>query len=331
MALVTKCKQCGKKISIDEAFAGGMCRCPYCREINPVPGTDEQAAAETARPEAPGKRPEAPTKAKSSPTEIPRRERPDAPQPAKDPDAIQGATAQTGHEIPTANPVRIQGVVTVILGVLILALLAGAISVAVSMMGSDDVADGGGYTGPANPFETTAEATAAGVAVEAPVVYVLDAGSSMADAYDYGTGIVSASARSLEDEPFNVLITSEGANAPASADYLSGQEGVTKAREFMAGNFPSGATDLPQAIREAAEMNPETIVLIAAKYASGLPGLAEELNARDIKLIAVVLTDDDSVLGDYRKLAEATGGEMIRYSISDLDNFLSELPKGVAR
>ncbi len=33
MTLRILCNQCGKKIIIDAAFAGGICRCPYCKSL----------------------------------------------------------------------------------------------------------------------------------------------------------------------------------------------------------------------------------------------------------------------------------------------------------
>jgi hypothetical protein len=37
MAIKISCTECHKRISIDEAFAGGVCRCPYCKATNDVP------------------------------------------------------------------------------------------------------------------------------------------------------------------------------------------------------------------------------------------------------------------------------------------------------
>jgi len=38
MTVNTSCSGCGKKISVNAVFAGGMCRCPYCRSLVFVPG-----------------------------------------------------------------------------------------------------------------------------------------------------------------------------------------------------------------------------------------------------------------------------------------------------
>ncbi len=48
MAIKITCGKCSKRISIDEAFAGGVCRCPYCTTINDVPLHPGQGPAVTA-------------------------------------------------------------------------------------------------------------------------------------------------------------------------------------------------------------------------------------------------------------------------------------------
>ncbi len=39
MAIKIRCADCRKRISVDQGFAGGMCRCPYCKSIVLVPET----------------------------------------------------------------------------------------------------------------------------------------------------------------------------------------------------------------------------------------------------------------------------------------------------
>ena len=51
MAIKIRCTECNKKVSIDEAFAGGMCRCPYCKAIVYV--SEHPGEAGAARPAAP--------------------------------------------------------------------------------------------------------------------------------------------------------------------------------------------------------------------------------------------------------------------------------------
>ncbi len=63
MATKIRCSECRKKISVDEAFAGSMCRCPYCKAIVMVPKPGDSVA------ESLGSRPSRPTTGRpSSPT-----------------------------------------------------------------------------------------------------------------------------------------------------------------------------------------------------------------------------------------------------------------------
>ena len=57
MAVRIRCSECHKKIAVDEAFAGSMCRCPYCKSIVIVPQEISASEAHTtpARPAAPGR------------------------------------------------------------------------------------------------------------------------------------------------------------------------------------------------------------------------------------------------------------------------------------
>ncbi len=67
MALRIRCSQCQKKISVDEAFAGSMCRCPYCKMIIRVPRAPESGPAGHPRPSRPGTRPERPSQPQARP------------------------------------------------------------------------------------------------------------------------------------------------------------------------------------------------------------------------------------------------------------------------
>ena len=117
MAIRIRCTGCKKKISMDDAFAGGTCRCPYCKEIVLVGGAPAETTEE--RPYAPIDRPETPDQA---------------------PAAEEAATPAEAREVPMANPVRIQGVVTIILMGLIVVMAAGAVwlGVAISQAGKVD-------------------------------------------------------------------------------------------------------------------------------------------------------------------------------------------------
>ncbi len=56
MALKIRCSECRKKMSVDEAFAGSIYRCPYCKSIVRVPVTavPGQVGLSQTRPSRPG-------------------------------------------------------------------------------------------------------------------------------------------------------------------------------------------------------------------------------------------------------------------------------------
>ena len=61
MAVKVRCSDCKKKIAVDDAFAGSVCRCPYCKSIIMVPAQDEIESIK-ARTSKPQKRPDKPGK-----------------------------------------------------------------------------------------------------------------------------------------------------------------------------------------------------------------------------------------------------------------------------
>ena len=120
MAIRIKCQQCSRRISIDEAFAGGMCRCPYCKAISLVPESAGQG--DSPRPASPTERPSAPPPG-----------RPMAPpggehHPASRPTSATSGPATTAHpasrRIPTAHRVAVQGAIGLIGVVLLIVLMA---------------------------------------------------------------------------------------------------------------------------------------------------------------------------------------------------------------
>ena len=59
MAIKLRCAECRKKLSVDEGFAGGVCRCPYCKAICKILPQTETAreAAQALQGELSEKRP----------------------------------------------------------------------------------------------------------------------------------------------------------------------------------------------------------------------------------------------------------------------------------
>ncbi|HOF17487.1 MAG TPA: hypothetical protein PK082_01155 [Phycisphaerae bacterium] len=317
-----RCDQCRKKISVDDAFAGGVCRCPYCKAINMV-GGDAMATTTRARPEAPGGRPEAPGAA--APAEAP------APQ----------AAPAAEREVPMARPVFIQGVVTMVLLGLLILMLAAGVYLAILLLGEKK--DGGEgippisptpVSQPANPFQAASPGTVAGnVSVSAPVVYLIDGGSSMKSGYDYAAHFTRTSILSLKaEQKFNILVSLEEGDVALSEEFQEGgEEGAKKAKDFLYKVQDSGAgigaSDIPRAMDAALAKKPGTIVLFLRKVLNDPPALAAKLQAAKVRIVILSLDSDSQAIGSAEALAKGAGGVSRTYTFSQLQDWLRMAPR----
>jgi len=306
MAIKIRCTECRKKVSIDEAFAGGMCRCPYCKALVYVPEAGS-GAAPGRRPAAPGVRPEAPW------------QRPAAPGGATPPPP-PGAPAPAQEHIPMARPVKIQGIITIVLLVLLLGMVGVGIYITLRYITPPARTDGPNvpdYEIRVDPMKVSKEGPAiAGVKLTAsPVVYVIDAGSSMREAFDPARVMTETSVLSLGGKVrFNVLLCQEEEDRWMGEDF---QEGGTVGRkaiaEFVKGLAPSGATDLPRALKAALEKKPKAIILLARKVVDDTDEVATEAKTAGVPIHTISIDSDPEVSASMKKLAEKTGGESEDY------------------
>ena len=306
MAMKIRCTECRKKISIDEAFAGGMCRCPYCKALVFVPEekfgapVGGRAVAPGARPDAPQARPEAPGM------------RPAEPGAAAPAGAV---AAEADHEhIPMARPVKIQGIITIVLLVLLLLMVAGGVVITLMYIQpkkpSIDVPDEQGQ-GPGLVQVAKEPRVGKAIKLSSPVVYVLDGTSSMRVTFDMGRVLLLKSVESLRDKvTFNVLLCREDEDRWLSPDFQAGGPAGSKAvEEFLLGTAPSGASDIPRALKAALEKKPKAIVLIARKEVDDANSVAGEAKNQGVVIHTIAVDGDPSVNASMKKLSEQTGGQ----------------------
>jgi DNA-directed RNA polymerase subunit RPC12/RpoP len=327
MAIKIRCSECSKKISIDEAFAGGACRCPYCKAIVMVPGESRSVA--DARPSAP---------------------RPDAP--GDVPDEAAAAAVVVPEDVPMADPVAIQSyAAVVVIAMLIVAMLVGVVLVVIHMKGGEtkpaqtpeellQVA------APVNPLKPTIEgpSVAGDVKIAAPVVYVIDCGDSMEELIDFSAKIVSVSVDSLKtDEKFTVIMamsrsdasreTAETVKLPAgtvmfkSAMVSGGEESEKEALKFMTGleeTRPTGKVDVTPAIKAALAMNPKTVVVFTNKTIDGADALTEAAHKAGASLATMAMDADEDVKDGLKKLADSTQGQSRAYTKGALQAWVDQ-------
>lgn len=329
MSIRMRCSGCRRKMSVDDAFAGGACRCPYCRAIVLVGGRPRESDAE--RPYAPLSRPD----------------NPDEP-------LVEVVEEPTAAEPPMADPVRVQGWVTLVLMFLIVGMIAGAVWLGVALSNRKpapaEVPSSGGDSGGApqasplpsavprtnpsapvaeNPFKAAAPGpTAAGVPIAPPVVYCLDCGGSMKNVFDYARYMTRLSVISLgPQQKFNIVLASEGGEKSLAADYRSGgRAGDANAREFLSAASPVGTADLSRALSGAIARGPRTIVLMCRGEVSGAEALGRKAKAAGIVIVAVGMACDSAAEKTLSALAAATGGHCRVLSESALSVWAESAP-----
>jgi hypothetical protein len=308
MAIKIRCVDCKKKISIDEAFAGGVCRCPYCTAIVYVPDSGDTTTS-SRRPEAPTARPDAPVLAGTQ---------------SESDDALAAAHGQA--HIPTAAPVKLQGIVSIVLAVLLLGMVSGIIVLAFKMMGGPpiviDIPDD--YE---NTAFTTREfpAVAGTIKIQVPVVYCIDTSRQMSEALEHAGNIVIASAKSLKGGKFNLILLGEESDKVLSAKPISSDEaGIAKLEAFLAPEL-CGAAEQSRGLKTALDMGAKTVVLLAQEAEMGIKAIAEgAFKEKSVKLHTIVLAGSSEELEELSKL---TGGVSKSYTLSELETQASRAGK----
>lgn len=296
-AMKVRCQQCRKKISIDDAFAGGMCRCPYCKAVTRSGGR-RRAGRPVARPE----RSDAPGELATPPAQ-----RTEEPAP-----------------VPMAKPVVLQGIVALILIGTMLVMVA----VAVVLFSTGPGAGPNAATSPGgeNPFATGGR-NVAGIEITPPVVYVVDASSGMSGLYDAAGAVVRHSIRSLESgDKFNVLLVREqGAEKLSDAMLTAGEGSDALVKEFFESRGPMGATELDPAVGQAAALSPGAVVIIAAKGPSDPSKLARQAVSAGCAIHGLRLGAEVAP-ETMAALTSATGGKCKAFRTDDIARWLEDLP-----
>ena len=317
------CTDCRKKIAIDEAFAGGICRCPYCTALVPVPGTVDTTTV-SARPAAPGRSAAPPGPA-----------RPETPVPA----AAAASAAEVEElvaagqidvgQIPTASRVRLQGIFAMVLVGLLAVMLALVVYIIIDLAGGDGPPTDGIITLPAsqNPFVTNTSdpAVTGDIEIDTPVAYVIEAAGSTRPDFDYARRMTIASVRSLDAGSFTIVLSGGQADRSLPGNLVaSDAAGIAAAEKFVAESAPGGSPDLARAVRAVMVLEPRTLVVLARNDATGLMSLAAELKEKGVQVVMVALDATKSDAASQAAFAKAADGKTKAYSRSGLVSLLHE-------
>lgn len=315
-----RCQHCRKRISIDAAFAGGFCRCPYCNEIVPVPARQKSATVE-ARSDRP-----------ESPEEIPTGH-------------FATARAESTETLPTADPVRIQGIVTIVLAGFLILMIAFGIALIMKSRTSPDRAkpDGesldsrrvlypsGNGQNTTPPMPTTNPLTIKGIAgmkFATPVVFILDGTSAMKQSFDYGVALVRYSIRAMDTtDKFNLIVVGEEGLPSPSEDWLTGgQAGDEQVKNFLSVYVPAGAAELYPAVVRAISLRPRSIVIITRRALENPESIIEKASKASIRIYSIGLEYlQNGALQVMKTLANKTGGGFRHLPASEIMDWIDQV------
>lgn len=316
-AMKIRCQQCNKKISIDEAFAGGVCRCPYCKAITVVPA-DESAAPATARPGRP-ERPDSPMARPESPVARPESPaaRPQSPSSAA-PAGPTGPVSVQTDIVPVARRVMIQGVVTIVLSALmVLLIVAAAVGIYFISHAPDSDKNQTATTSPAPAHADEGfiqkEGQLAGQTVQTPLVIVVDCSTGMRDYFDPAAALVRYYVQTLKpQDKFEVVLATEKQPLRMSSGWCDGGPAADeKVARFFGKQTPGGKSDLRAAVLHALEFKPKTIAVFAAKPVDDPADLAKQAEAAGTKIVGYALGDGSDTAKAMKALGEGNGGACV--------------------
>ena len=241
------------------------------------------------------------------------------------------------HDIPVADPVKLQGVVTIVLLALLLVMLVGlgfGLRMILSRGGEEHVEvpvpalPTNPLTQPGSPTQPAPGPMVAGdVRIDPPVVYVLDAGGSMSEAYGFAALMTGVSIRSLGNERCNIVVCREAGDRKWSPrSHTGGAAAQAAARKFMEGIIPAGATSIARGFQTALAMKPGTIVLFARKYIDDAEAMGEKAAKQGARVVVISLDSVPDAAEAMADMARASGGQARAFSLGELESFVDKLP-----
>jgi hypothetical protein len=242
------------------------------------------------------------------------------PKPLKTADQIEAdkalAVAHGQANIPMATPVKVQGIVAIVLAVLLVGMIGGMVFLGVHLTNPPPVLDVPEDYG--NTALTTRDfpAVAGTIKVTTPVVYCIDTSRPMAEVFEPAGQIVIASIKSLKGGKFNVILLGEDDDKTLSAQPIaSDKAGIAKAQAFITLEL-CGAAEQARGLQAALDMNAKTVVLLARDSAMGAKSVAEgAFKDKSVPLHTVILAGASKGLSE---MAELTGGKSRELTVSDL-------------
>ncbi len=326
--ITISCTSCKSTLEIDDAFAGGVCRCQHCGAIQTVPS---HLRAGSGTPGA---------SAKSPKTLYQNRSRHDSGA-GTGLDDLADVVASSGissglssrRERPAAAPTAVarkkQNMILFAGGGVVTLLLVGVIMLLTNR--TEDAPSGSGQTiigAGGQVVEIPSGASFASIPLSGnTVIYVLDRGGSTSDAFGNLTQATMKSIRSLGAErKFQIIFWSDDSppiTIPAMPS-LANPANIELARRELADVFSFGQTDAKPALEKAMLERPDTIVIATGKGwdldDSFAQMVQDVLGEHGVTVHAVSIGSVGSATG-LKLAAERSGGQFRETSRGELAQF----------
>ena len=320
------CTSCKRSLSIDDAFAGGVCRCQFCGTIQTVParGAVQKSAAglktktlfeNKARSAGVGSGSgledlaDVVQSSGLSNADLRKPKAPPPPPPPKNLTPLLGLAAAV--------------IIFLLVIVLFLVFRNNSSTAKPTPQGvTSNTVDNG-----PNPTPAPVAASFCGVPIDSSVVvYVIDNGSSSADVFDAVKTAMFHSIDSLgPDRRFQILFWNPDTPAyPSSQTTFAVKENVGVAKKKLLDVTAAGSTDPVASLTAAFSDDPGQIILITAKAGDLDDSLVNKVIAlrgnskSKIDCIAINGVPDDKVLA---KIASQTNGQFVPLTDAKLRSF----------
>ena len=342
------CTNCRTLLEIDDAFAGGVCRCQHCGAIQTVPShlkkRQELAAAAAKSSNKKAKTLYSRTGAHGGgggggDTG-----------PSSGLDELAHVVASSGlssgrlraKTVALNKKSGTQSQTPLVIAVAALAVAVIGVGLFFAMRGAPAAPTQAGSSGPGTPTVAVAPTKATvspsaaagnfcGVALtERAVVYVLDRGSGTADLFSYLKEAALRSAQSLGTErKFKLIFWNNGSDDafPAGNPTFATIPNIESARRALDGIFASGQTDVGSALAQAVNNKPDVIVLATGKGWQLDDSFVEQVmkirGDRAIKIHTFTLGGTEASPA-LRTIAQRTGGQSVLVSEADIKQAASQ-------
>lgn len=280
---------------------------------------------------------------------------PSAPPKADEPVQTEVLETEDAAIVPMANPVRLQGIVTIILTALLAIMVAGVVMYAFSLSQrkatpppqeaeqptsttapvQQVAVTPEPASGPARGNQPTTAATAPatycqilGMRVDGPVVFAIDTGRSMEDVVEFANYLTRLAIRSLpQQETFIVELCKEDSDEFMDGEFHSpGPQSDKSVAAFLETISTQGVADLPRSLAAALEKNPKTIVLFRQRALAEAADLGAQAKGKGVRIVVVALDSDPAAKASLTELAKGSGGDIRAMTSQELETYLRDFP-----